>query len=77
MMKSIRYQIDFNKDYPSILILHPNKFIKDIIILTSNSISSANIQFDVNILIMYATYFYDIKNQLVVKNLAGKKAGSE
>ena len=24
-------QIDFNKDYPSILILHPNKFIKDII----------------------------------------------
>ena len=40
------------------------EFIQDIIILSSNSVSSANIEFDINILIMFGTYFYDIKNKL-------------
>lgn len=30
-------QIDFNKDYPSVLILHPNKFVKDMIIIKDSS----------------------------------------
>ena len=45
------------------------EFIKDVIILSSNSISSANINFDVNILIMYATYFFDIKNKVKEKKV--------
>ena len=40
------------------------EFIKDIISLLSSSINSANIEFDVNILIMFGTYFYDIKNKI-------------
>jgi len=40
------------------------EFIKDVIILSSSSISSANIEFDINILIMFGTYFYDIKNKV-------------
>ena len=40
------------------------EFIKDTIILLSNSISSANIEFDVNILILFSTYFFDIKNKI-------------
>ena len=40
------------------------EFIKDIINLLSSSINSANIEFDVNILIMFGTYFYDIKNKI-------------
>ena len=40
------------------------EFTKDIIILSSSSISSANIDFDINVLIMFGTHFFDIKNKL-------------
>ena len=43
------------------------EFIKEVIILTSNSISSANIRLDVNILIMFATNFFEIKNKIKEK----------
>ena len=39
-------------------------FIKNIIVLISDSISSANIQFDVNVLIIFATNFFDVKNKI-------------
>ena len=45
------------------------ELIKDVIILTSNSISSANISFDVNVLIMFATNFYEIKNKKIYDSL--------
>ena len=45
-------------NYPKV-----REFIKDVIILTSSSVSSANIDFDIKILIMFGTYFYDIKNR--------------
>ena len=51
-------------NYPEV-----KEFIKDVIINVSNSISSANIEFDVNILIMFATYFYDIKNKVKEKSI--------
>ena len=46
-------------NYPKV-----REFIKEIIMLTSTSLSSANIDFDINILIMFGTYFYDIKNKV-------------
>ena len=45
------------------------EFIKDVIVLLSSSISSANIEFDINVLIMFGTYFYDIKNKLQKNNI--------
>ena len=39
------------------------ELVKNLISLTADSISSANIEFDVNIIIMYSTYFFDIKNK--------------
>ena len=39
------------------------QFIKDVITLLANSISSANIKFDVNVLIIFATNFFEIKNK--------------
>ena len=44
-------------------------FIKDVIVLISDSISSANIQFDVNALIIFATNFFDIKNKMKKNNI--------
>ena len=40
------------------------EFIKEVIILLSDSISSANISFDINILLMFATNFFDVKNKI-------------
>lgn len=45
------------------------EFIKDIISITSSSINSANISFDINILVMFGTYFYDIKNKIKKSNI--------
>ena len=51
-------------NYPKV-----REFIKDIIILSSGSISSANIEFDINVLIMFGTHFFDIKNKLKTNNI--------
>ena len=40
------------------------EFIKEVIVLLSDSISSANISFDINILLMFATNFFDVKNKI-------------
>ena len=40
------------------------EFIKDVIMLSSSSVSSANIEFDLKVLIMFGTHFYDIKNKV-------------
>ena len=74
--KSIKFMIKLQSILPLLLSKYVynkynkvKEFIKDVILITSTSINSANIEFDINILITFGTYFYDIKNKLKKSNI--------